>query len=55
MQYIIVFTILSICIFLAGRQFYKAVRMPNDPCNGCQGCQLKDKMKEKQLCKNKKC
>lgn len=49
MQHIIAYSIVAIAIAYASWRIYKAIKSINDPCNGCQGCEIK-----KQLLKNKK-
>ena len=39
-QYLIVTVILAIAVGYAAWRIYRALRMANDPCYGCEGCEL---------------
>jgi hypothetical protein len=53
MQMILVLLILVAATVYACRRIYVAVKHANDPCHGCQGCELKGKIKEKNCCERK--
>ena len=52
MQLILVITILTAAVAYSGWRIYNAIRHANDPCYGCNGCQLKN-LKNKACTKKK--
>lgn len=53
-QYLIVTVILAIAVGYGAWRIYRALRMANDPCYGCEGCELKE-LRKTALRKNKPC
>ncbi|MBP5569801.1 MAG: FeoB-associated Cys-rich membrane protein [Prevotella sp.] len=41
-QYLIVAILLAVAVMYAVWRIYRALRAANDPCYGCEGCQLKE-------------
>ena len=41
-QYLIVAILLAFAVMYAAWRIYRALRAANDPCYGCEGCQLKE-------------
>lgn len=41
-QYLIVAILLAVAVMYAAWRIYRALRAANDPCYGCEGCQLKE-------------
>ena len=51
---IIVFAVLVVAVGYAAWRIYNALRRPEDPCSGCNGCQLKElKQRNHAMCKKK--
>ncbi len=53
MQLVLTFSVVFLCVLYASWRIYKALKGPSDPCAGCDGCTLKEKIKEKQSCTKK--
>lgn len=53
LQYAIVILILAVAAAYAVWRIHKALTRGDDPCDGCPGCELKKKNKEK-FCHSKK-
>jgi hypothetical protein len=43
-QEIIIFIILAFCVFYAGRRIYIIIEKAGNPCYGCKGCELHNKI-----------
>ena len=48
MQSIIVSIILAGCAVYVGWRLYSNIRTPADPSEGCKGCEMKDRICQKQ-------
>ena len=48
MQLVLVIVILVLCAAYVGWRLYRNLTTPADPCAGCEGCELKDRMCQKQ-------
>ncbi|WP_289299987.1 FeoB-associated Cys-rich membrane protein [Xylanibacter muris] len=49
MQEIAVYIIIAISLVYGASRIYKSMKNTNDPCNGCDGCALKN-LKKKGHC-----
>lgn len=47
-QLLVVCVVVIGAVAYAGWRVYTAIRRENDPCYGCDGCQLKEKRKKPQ-------
>lgn len=53
-QYAIVIIIVVIAASIAVSKLWHTLRQPADCCQGCNGCKLKEQMKERQCSKGEK-
>lgn len=53
LQHIILVVILACAVFYASWRIYRILTQSADPCEGCSGCELKKKNREK-FCQSKK-
>ena len=54
MQMTVIIAILATCVAYASWRTYRLISEKEDPCAGCEGCELKHKIKEKSECQKKK-
>lgn len=54
MQEVLVFVLLLLALVYASWRIYRVFVDHRDPCYGCTGCDLKNKIERKQACEKKK-
>ena len=53
MQIAIIALILLLCVGYAAYRIHQAIKHANDPCRGCDGCALRNQLKNKSCPKRK--
>ncbi len=47
-QYIIIGVVLFVALYYAYKKIRETIRAASDPCSGCKGCAVHQKLKEQQ-------
>lgn len=53
-QWVIVAVVVGLSVIYLAYRLWRAIGAANDPCRGCEGCALRDEMRQRRGTKHKK-